>query len=68
MAKTEQTGNKTSEATMSNRKCFTCGKFIETGKIRTIKAFVPMAGNPFRSTQQTHLYCADCYSKATSTK
>jgi hypothetical protein len=29
---------------------------------------VPVAGNPFRSTQQTHHYCADCYNKATSNK
>lgn len=68
MAKSEQTGNKSSTATLSKRKCFVCGKFIETNKIRTIKAFVPVAGNPFRSTQQTHHYCADCYNKATSNK
>jgi hypothetical protein len=29
---------------------------------------VPSAGNPFRSTQQTHHYCTDCYAKATSSK
>jgi hypothetical protein len=29
---------------------------------------VPVAGNPFRSTQQTHHYCTDCYAKATSGK
>ena len=68
MAKTSEGGSKVNLSGFSNRACFSCGKMIETNKSRVIQAYSPVPGNPFRSTQQKHHYCSDCYNKLGSGK